>query len=185
MAIKKIITVPNPVLRKKSKLVNPPIGGDEKAKKLVIDLIDTAKAAEEPKGVGLSAIQINKPVRIFVIKLGKKFIPFINPKIIWQSKKMFSDVLEKEKVFMEGCLSVPGYYGFVDRPSEAKLKWQDLQGKTQQGKFEEKEAAYVQHELDHLNGILFIDRILRQQGKIYKLEKDKEGKEIFVEIEIE
>lgn len=181
MAIKKIITVPNPKLRQQSKPVKKI---DKKIEKLVEDLLDTVKAAEEPKGAGLSAVQISKLVRIFVIKKGKKFVPFINPKITWQSKKMFSQVLEKEKVFMEGCLSIPGYYGFVDRPYAVKLKWQDLKGKTLQEKFENKESAYVQHESDHLNGILFIDRILRQQGKIYKLEKDKEGKEIFFEVEI-
>ena len=182
MAIKKIITVPNPFLRKQSKPIKKI---DKKIERLVDDLIDTAKAAEEPKGVGLSAIQIGKPIRVFVIKKGKKFIPFINPKITWQSKKMHSQVLEKEKLFMEGCLSVPSYYGFVDRPYVVKLKWQDLEGKTHQEKFEGKESAFVQHELDHLNGIIFVDRVLKQQGKVYKLEKDKEDKEIFVEVEIE
>lgn len=182
MAIKKIITIPNTTLRQQSKPVKKI---DKKTEQLVNDLIDTAKAAEEPKGVGLSAIQIGKSIRVFVIKKGKKFVPIINPKISWQSKKMFSQVLKKEKVFLEGCLSVPGYYGFVDRPYAIKLKWQDLEGKIQQGKFENKEAAYVQHELDHLNGIIFVDRILKQQGKVYKLKKDKEGKEIFIEVEIE
>lgn len=182
MAIKKIITVPDTTLRQQSKPIKKI---DKKIEKLVNDLIDTAKAAKEPKGVGLSAIQIGKPIRVFVIKKGRKFVPFINPKIIWQSKKMLSQVLEKENVFLEGCLSVPGYYGFVDRPHAVKIKWQDLKGKTRQEKFENKEAAYVQHELDHLNGIIFVDRVLRQQGKIYKLKKDKEGKEIFVEIEME
>lgn len=180
MAIKKIITISNTTLRQQSKPVKKI---DKKTEQLVNDLIETAKAAEEPKGVGLSAIQIGKPIRVFVIKRGRKFIPFINPKITWQSKKMFSDVLEKEKVFLEGCLSLPGYYGFVNRPHAIKVKWQDLKGKTHQEKLKDKESAYVQHELDHLNGILFVDRILRQQGKIYKLEKDKKGKEIFIEVE--
>jgi len=182
MAIKKIITIPNTTLRQQSKPVRKI---DKKIEKLVDDLIDTAEAAEEPKGVGLSAIQINKPVRVFVIKRDKKFIPIINPKITWQSKKMHSQVLEKEKLFMEGCLSVPGYYGFVDRPYAVKLKWQDLEGKTHEEKFEGKQSTFVQHELDHLNGIIFVDRVLKQQGKIYKLEKDRKGKEIFIEVEIE
>lgn len=182
MAIKKIITVPNPILRQKSK---PVAKIDKKTKQLVKDLVDTAKAAEEPKGVGLSAIQIGKPVRVFVIKRGKKFIPFINPQITWRSKKTLSQALEKEELFLEGCLSVPSFYGFVDRPQAIKLKWQDLAGKTHEEKFEDKESAYVQHELDHLDGVLFVERILEQKGKIYKLTKDKEGKEVFVEVEIE
>lgn len=182
MAKLKIITVPEPILRKRSKPVKKI---DKRTKKLVVDLIDTAKAAKEPRSVGLSAIQIGKPIRVFVIKRGNKFTPLINPEITWQSKKLFSQTLEKEKHFLEGCLSVPGYYGFVDRSSSVELKWQDLAGKTHQEKFEGKQSAYVQHELDHLDGVLFVDRILEQQGKLYKLEKDKEGSDIFVEVEFE
>lgn len=190
MAIKKILTVPNPILRQKSKPVKkisskggPAFGWDKKIKQLVVDLINTAKAAKEPKGLGLSAIQIGKPVRVFVIKKGRKFVPFINPKIVWRSPKKVSQVLEKEKIFMEGCLSIPSYYGFVNRPYAIKLKWQDLKGKAHEEKFEDKEACFIQHELDHLNGVLFVDRILEQGGKIYQLEKNKEGKEAFVEVE--
>jgi peptide deformylase len=182
MAIRKIITVPNPKLRQVSQPVKKI---DAKIKQLAKDLIDTAQAAEEPKGVGLSAIQINKPIRVFVIKKGKKFTPFINPQITWRSKKMLADVLEKENFFMEGCLSVPGYYGFVNRPASVKIKWQDLEGKKHQEKFTDREATFVQHELDHLNGILFVDHILKQRGKIFKLGKDEKGKEIFIEVEIE
>lgn len=181
MARAKIIIVPNPLLRQKSKPVKRV---NQKIKRLAKDLIDTTKAAREPRGVGLSAIQIGKPARIFVIRRDKEFIPFINPKIVWQSKKNFSQVLEKEKLFIEGCLSIPGYYGFVDRPHAIKLKWQDLKGKNHQEKFENRESAYVQHELDHLNGILFVNRILEQDGKIYKLEKDKKGEETLVEVEL-
>jgi peptide deformylase len=184
MAIQKIMTVPSPILRQKSKPVNPPIGGDQKIKNLVNDLLETVKAAKEPRGVGLSAVQINKLIRIFVVKRGENFTPFINPKIIWQSKKRFSQVLAKEKLFMEGCLSVPGYYGFVDRSYAIKLQWQDLQGKTNQEKFEDRESAYVQHELDHLDGVLFVDRILEQKGKIYQLEKNEKDEETLVEVEI-
>lgn len=180
--IRKIITVPNKKLRQQSKPIKKI---DKRIANLVTDLIDTAKAAEEPKGVGLSAIQINQPLRVFVIKRGRKFVPFINPKITWQSKKMLTDVLEKEKLFFEGCLSIPDYYGFVDRLHEIKLKWQDLKGKIHQEKFANREATFVQHELDHLNGILFTDHILKQQGKIFKLEKNKKGEEIFVGVEIE
>lgn len=182
MPIEKIITVPNPKLRQQSKPVKKI---NKKIKQLVNDLIDTTKAAKEPKGVGLSAIQIGKPVRVFVIKKGNKFTPFINPIITWKSKKMHSQVLEKEKLFLEGCLSIPGFYGYVDRPHVIKLKWQDLESKTHQEKFENKESTFVQHELDHLNGIIFVDRVLKQKGKVYKLGKDKKGKEIFVEVEIE
>lgn len=177
MTVQKILTVPNPILRQKSKPVEKI---DKKINNLVKDLIDTAKAAKEPKGVGLSAVQIGKLVRVFVIKQEKKFIPFINPKIVWQSKKMFSQVLKKEKQFLEGCLSVPNYYGFVDRPHMVKLEWQNLQGKSHKEKFKDKQSAYIHHEVDHLDGILFIDRILAQKGKLYKLGRKK----VFVEIKL-
>lgn len=180
--IKKILTVPNPLLRQKSK---PVAKKDKKIKQLVKDLIDTAQAAENPKSVGLSAIQIGQAVRVFLIKKEKKFVPLINPQITWHSAKMFRKILEKEKLFFEGCLSVPGYFGFVDRPCAIKLEWQDLAGEIHREKFENKFSAYVQHELDHLDGILFVDRILSQKGKIYQIEKDKEGKEGLVEVEIE
>jgi len=187
MAIQKILTVPSPILRQKSKPVGkisarggPAFGW----KKIVQDLIETVKSAKEPKGVGLSAPQIGKLVRIFVVKQKNKFTPFINPKITWRSKKMMSQALEKERGFLEGCLSLPPFYGFVDRAYKVKVSWQDLKGKFHQEEFTSKESAYIQHEVDHLEGILFIDRILEQKGKIYQLEKDKEGKELFVEIKI-
>jgi len=183
MAVRKIITVPNPILRQKSKPVKN-LPSDRQVKKLVDDLIDTARAAKEPRGVGLSAVQIGMPVRVFVIKKDKKFTPFINPKITWRSKKNFSQVSEEENLFLEGCLSVPSYYGFVDRPFAIKIQWQDLKGKTHSEKFENKESAYIQHEFDHLDGILFVDCILKQGGKIYKVERTKEGKENLVEVEL-
>lgn len=187
----KIIIVPNPILRQKSKPVKsasskrrPAPGWDKKIRKLIAFLIKTVQMAKEPKGVGLSAVQIGKPVRIFVIKRGEEFIPFINPKITWQSKKMLSQVLKKEELFLEGCLSLPDYYGFVDRPHAVKLEWQDQEGKKHQEKFAGKESGYVQHEYDHLEGILFVDRILEQKGKVYKLEKDEEGEEVLMEVKI-
>ena len=83
MAIQKIITVPNPLLRQKSKVVTHV---DKKIKKIINDLIETVKSASEPEGLGLSAIQIGQPVRIFVAKTKKNFEVFINPKIIEASK---------------------------------------------------------------------------------------------------
>lgn len=184
--IRKIITVPNPILRQKTKPI-PPVGGrafNKKVEKLVNDLIETARAAKKPEGVGLSAIQIGELKRVFVVKRGSKFVSFINPKITWISKKKFSQTLKKEERFLEGCLSVPGYFAFVDRPFSVKLKWQDLSGQVFEEKFENKESAYVQHELDHLNGILFTDHAVSQKQKIYQIKKDKEGKDILVEVQI-
>ena len=181
MAVEKIITVPNPNLRKKSKPIKKIT---PRIKKLVKDLIDTAKAQKEPEGVGLSAVQIDKQDRVFVVLLDGKFIAFINPEITWRSAKKFSQVLKEHERFMEGCLSIPNYFALVDRPYSVKLKWQNLNGKVQERKFEGKPSAYVQHELDHLDGIIFVDRALKQGAKIYELQKSPEGEEELVEIEL-
>ena len=180
MSVKKIITVPNPLLRKKTKLV---ANFDKKLKKLIDDLADTAKAAKEPEGIGLSAIQVGNLNRVFVIKKGHQFIPFINPEITWSSKKTFSQLSKAEDRFLEGCLSVPGYYALIDRPYEVNLSWQNLKGNLEKERFKGKESAYVQHELDHLDGILFVDRALKQGEKIYQLQKDKEGEDQLVEVD--
>jgi len=181
MATQKIITVPNPLLRQKSKVV---AHVDKKIKKVIADLIETVKSASEPEGLGLSAIQIGQPARIFVAKTKKDFEVFINPKIIKASKENLSEVLKKERLFFEGCLSVPQVYGFVDRPYQIKLEWQNEKGQKKVKEFKNKLSVCLQHEQDHLDGILFIDRLLKQKGKIYESKKDKKGKEVFEEVEL-
>jgi len=178
--IKKIITVPNPLLRQKSKMVGKI---DQKTKKIISDLLATVKGASDPEGLGLSAIQISQPVRIFVAKTGKDFEIFINPQIIEASEKKLSQVLPKSKQFFEGCLSLPEIYGFVDRPYKIKLSWQDEKNQKKTRVFTNKIGICLQHELDHLDGILFTDWLLKQKGKIYELKKDDQGQEIFEEME--
>jgi peptide deformylase len=155
-------------------------------------------AQESPKGVGLSASQIGKSNRVFIVKIGGKIIPFVNPQITFRSKETTKEKLPQEERLLEGCLSVPGYWGFVNRPYKIKIEYQDQTGKKQSLQLEGKEAVFVQHEFDHIEGILFVDRVLEQkarlpspggeatggQGKIYKLEKDKEGKDELVEAEL-
>ncbi|MCJ7829476.1 peptide deformylase [Patescibacteria group bacterium] len=186
--IRKILTVPNPLLRQKSKAV---IHVDKKIKKIIIDLLETVKNASEPAGLGLSAVQIGQPVRIFVAKTKKDFEVFINPQVVEVSKETLKKVLKKEQQFFEGCLSVPQIYGFVDRPYEIKLEWLDEKGQKHSRNFTNRDSVCLQHELDHLEGILFIDRLLKQKdspdgeaSKIYELKKDKEGKEVFEEVEL-
>lgn len=181
MAVRKIITVPNQNLRQRSKPVKKI---SSKIQKLVQDLTDTAKSQKEPEGVGLSAIQIDVPQRVFVILLDNEFVAFINPEITHRSRQKFSQVLADKDRFMEGCLSIPGYFALVDRPFRVKLKWQNIKGKWQEKQFEGKQSAYVQHELDHLNGIIFVDRALKQGNRIFQLQKDKNGEEELVEVEL-
>jgi peptide deformylase len=179
--IQKIITVPNPLLRQKSKEVAK---ADKKIQKVIADLLETVKSASEPEGLGLSAIQIGQPVRIFVAKTKKNFEVFINPKIIEASKENLSEVLKKEKLFFEGCLSIPQIYGFVDRPYEIKLEWLDEKGQKKVRNFKNRFSVCLQHEFDHLEGILFIDRLLKQKGKLYELKRDKKDKEVFEEVKL-
>ncbi len=179
--VQKIVIVPNPLLRQKSKQVRKI---DKKIKKVIVDLLETVKKASEPEGLGLSAIQIGQTLRIFVAKVGKNFEVFVNPKIISASKKTLKDVLKKEQQFFEGCLSIPGIYGFVNRPYKIKLEWQDEKGKKKAKEFKNQIAVCLQHELDHLNGILFTDRILKQKGKIYELKGNKKNDSLFKEVDL-
>ena len=123
--IQKITTVPNPLLRQKSKKVAKV---DKKIQKVITDLLETVKNASEPTGLGLSAVQIGQPMRIFVAKTKNNFEVFINPQIVFASKETLKKVLKKEQRFFEGCLSVPQVYGFVDRPYQIKLEWLDEKG---------------------------------------------------------
>jgi peptide deformylase len=181
MAIKKIITVPEPLLRQKSAPIK---WFDKRLKNLIKNLEDTMIAQDSPKGVGLSAPQIAKSSRVFIARIGEKIIPFINPQITFRSKETIKDKVSQDKRLLEGCLSVPGYWGFVNRPHRVKIEYQDEKGKKQSLQLEGKEAIYVQHEFDHLEGILFVDRILEQGEKIYKQEKDEKGETVLSEVEI-
>lgn len=165
----KILTTPDPFLRKIAKKVAKL---DKKLLTQITDLIDTLNEARDPEGVGLAATQVGIDRQLFVVKLNGKPEVFINPKVLSVSQAMFSDIHKKKKErWLEGCLSIPKIWGFVDRPYWVEMEYQALDGdklipKTR--KFEDIESAYVQHENDHLNGILFTDHILKQGGTILK-----------------
>lgn len=183
MAIQKILTVPNPILRQKSK----PVGKiDKKIKNLVAQMVQFLKTGAEGKqmGLGLSAPQIGKLLRIIVVwsKSSRRCLPMINPKIIWKSKRTRLGIPESKNPY-EGCLSVPNIWGKVRRHSVIKVLYQTPANQRVIRKFRGLNGVVIQHEIDHLEGILFIDRILEQKGKLYKLVKDKEGKDVFVEVE--
>lgn len=187
MSVQPIVIVPNPILRQKAKEIfvdktNKFI--DKKTRLIISDLKGTLRTQKNPRGVGLSAPQIGVSKRIFVLEIEKKITTIINPQILSVSKESLTSVLPKEKRFLEGCLSVPGYWGFVDRPYKIEVCFIDQTGEKIKKTFEGKESSYFLHEYDHLDGILFVDRILEQKGKIYQIEKDKEGKEELVEIKI-
>jgi len=160
--------------REKSlKLPSKPISKiDKKILKLVSDMKDTLIAQKDPKGVGLAAPQVGKNIRLILITDKGKIIPMINPQIIWSSGQE-SKTQKKENIIMEGCLSLPNYYGNVRRKSKVKVRFINPEGKIIEQKFEGFSAQIVQHEIDHLNGKIFIERLLEQNGSLFKLNNNE------------
>lgn len=171
--IKNILTLPDQKLRQKSREI---ITFDKSVSNLIHDLTETLDSQTDPVGLGLSAPQIGIFKRAFVARVRNKIKGFINPKISKYSRK--------ETSYLEGCFSVPELYGHVVRPSEIDLEFQDIQGKKSQNHYKGLAGRIIQHEIDHLEGILFIDHIHDQNGKLFRVEKTKKGKEQFVEVSL-
>jgi len=157
MAILPIKTVPEPVLRQKSKRVR---SIDGSIRKLASDMLETMHAAP---GVGLAAPQVGVPLRVIVIGLPEEedFV-LVNPEIVRRVG---------ERLVAEGCLSVPGYFGEIKRAQRVTVKGKDLSGKEVRTKAEELLAQALEHEIDHLNGVLYIDH-LESSDKLYKVEPE-------------
>ena len=157
MAIRPILIAPDPRL----KAVSTPVETvDAEIRKLAEDMADSMYAAE---GIGLAAVQIGVAKRIIVMDLdqkdGKKdWRVFINPKITWASEEMAT--------FEEGCLSVPEIWDDVERPARIKAEYLDLDGKTVEIEADGMLATCLQHEMDHLEGVLFIDHFSRLKRSI-------------------
>ena len=171
MAIKTIITEPNKLLRQISKPISQ-VGKEEQ--KLMDDMLDTMYAAN---GIGLAAIQIGVPKRIIVMDISKaqeKKEPryFVNP--IIKNKDTLKATYE------EGCLSVPDQFAEIDRPSKCEVEFLDYNGKKQLLKADGLFATCIQHEMDHLEGILFIDYLskLKRSMIIKKLSKAKSNRAV-------
>lgn len=161
--IKKILKAEDKALRKKSRKVKKI---DKKIRSLIKDLKDTLVAQEDPEGIGLAAPQIGKRVRVFVTRPNKKIKTFINPEILEVSDEK-SKKKNRDKI-MEGCLSIPHFYGPVKRSAWVKIKYKDEDGNEKTEKFEGVEAQIIMHEIDHLNGVLFVDRLLEQDKPLYE-----------------
>jgi peptide deformylase len=157
MAILPILEAPDPFLR----IISKPVDGiDDDLRTLVADMFETMYDAP---GIGLAAIQVGVPKRLLVIDLqeqededGKPIREprvFINPEII--------DPSEEWAIYKEGCLSVPDQYADVERPATCRARWTDLDGKAHDEQLEGLLATCLQHEMDHLEGILFIDHLSR------------------------
>ena len=168
MAIKKIITEPSKILRQKSKTVEN-VGNEER--KLMNDMLDTMYNAN---GIGLAAIQIGIPKRIIVMDISKnkeKKNPmyFVNP--IIKNKN------SENSTYEEGCLSVPNYFAEINRPKKCEVDYLDYGGKKKTLSAEGLLATCIQHEIDHLEGILFIDYLskLKKTIIVKKLSKQKKS----------
>jgi peptide deformylase len=152
MALRPIIVLPDPRLR----VVSEPVGKvDGEIRKLVDDMFETMYDAP---GIGLAAIQVGVPKRVLTADLAKKDEPrnpqvFINPEIVSSSEEL--------SVYEEGCLSIPEIHEDVERPTRVRVRYMDLAGKAQEVEADGLLATCLQHEIDHINGVLFIDHISR------------------------
>ena len=166
MAIRPIITAPDPRLKTVSESVDKV---DDGIRALIDDMFETMYDAP---GIGLAAIQIGVAKRIVVMDIADAESPpeprcFINPEVVWTS----DDVATYE----EGCLSVPDHYAEVDRPAEARVTFLDRDGNAREIEADGLLATCIQHEIDHLNGVLFVDHIssVRRSIILRKLTKAK------------
>ena len=189
MALREILEVPDPRLKQISA---PVTAFDDDLRTLVADMFETMYAAP---GIGLAAVQVGVPLRVLVIDLQpededaepeactashghgggghshshqplkKEPMVFINPEIL--------DPSEDHSIYSEGCLSVPEIYADVERPARIRARWQDLDGKVHEEAIDGMLATCLQHEMDHLEGVLFIDHLsrLKRQMVLKKLEK--------------
>jgi peptide deformylase len=174
MAIRPILEVPDPRLREISKPVEQ---FNEDLRVLVADMFETMYDAP---GIGLAAIQVGVPLRVLVIDLQEPLEEegepvkdprvFINPEILEHS--------DQDVPYTEGCLSVPDQYAEVDRPDRIRARWRDLDGKVHEETIEGLLATCLQHEMDHLNGVLFIDHLSRLKRDMILKKLAKQRKEL-------
>ena len=166
MSKRKIIIEPDPILREKSKTLEKV---NDELRALLDDMLETMYAAP---GIGLAAVQIGVLKRLIVIDINRDNekrnpIFLINPEIISSSKKT--------SIYEEGCLSLPGHYAEIERPAECNIKFVDYNGKEKELNAKGLLSTCIQHEIDHLNGILFIDYLskLKKDMIVKKLIKHK------------
>lgn len=195
IAVYPVVQAPNEILRKAAKRVDLPV---TQLGKIIADMKATLSSQKDPEGIGLAAPQVGLSYRLFIAKSlstskagragGETTEVFINPKIVERSRKLSSG---GKKAPLEGCLSLPNYYGVVKRWQWVKVKYQRLGPQSSDQRLEEKVATFsgfpaivVQHEIDHLDGKIFVERLLEQGGKLFKAVGGKKGKERWEEVEI-
>ncbi len=176
MSLREIITIPNDVLKRKAKKVTD-FGKDLQL--LIDDMIETMRDAP---GVGLAAPQVNILQRLIVVEYGDEDDESVEPKLFVLVNPEITRISEDTLIGMEGCLSIPHYFGDVERAYAVTVKAKNRHGKNMKVKAQGWLARIIQHEIDHLNGVLFIDKAL----KIYsKEEVDAMAESDEIEIEEE
>ncbi|MGE5041402.1 MAG: peptide deformylase [Candidatus Levyibacteriota bacterium] len=189
----KIVTTPDPILVQKAKKVTD---FDKSLQEIISGMEETLCATTDPVGVGLAAPQVGLGLQIFQMKPkdDSPVTTYVNPEIVNKSEASGvldhknSSKVEKKKPkrgkLLEGCLSIPDIWGHVTRNKEVTLRWQDEKGKTHEKIFRGFPAVIVQHETDHLQGVLFTKHVMEQQEKLYKSHKDDEGNDVFDEVNL-
>ena len=160
MAIREIVKLPDPILKQ----VSAPVERvDDELRGLADDMLATMYNAP---GIGLAAVQIGVPRRLLVIDIAKEDEPkspqlFVNPEVVWSSEELSE--------YEEGCLSIPDVFDTIRRPAQVRVSYLDREGKQHETQFDGLMATVLQHEIDHLNGILFIDYLSRlKRGTIIR-----------------
>lgn len=191
----KMVVTPAPSLLEKATVVEK---FDKKLHLILKEMRETLDATRDPVGVGLAAPQVGIPKRIFLAK-PKDDTPataFINPEIIQLASEQAIPHFENsakieahkpkssKRKLLEGCLSIPNIWGNVSRAKKVKITWQDETGKKHNKIFTGFAAIIIQHEMDHLNGILFTKHVMSQGEKLYRSYKNEKGEDEFDEIEV-
>ena len=172
MPLKNIITVPDPLLKSISKPVDKI---NDEIKILINDMFETMYNAP---GIGLAAVQIGIPLRVVVVDISKEDEKkphfFINPNIVWRS--------DKTSTYEEGCLSIPNQFAEIERPESCRVEYLDLNNKKKEIEASGLLSTCIQHEIDHLNGVLFIDYLskLKKNMIIKKVTKNNKSEKIVV-----
>lgn len=166
--IRPIVRAGDPILRTPSKKVEKI---DKKIQSLIHDMKETLLAQKDPEGIGLAAPQIGKNIQLFLMRREKDILVMMNPEILVIKKS--SKKKKKTGSLMEGCLSLPHFYSPILRSYSLTLRYMDETGNTKTEEFKGLDAHIIQHEIDHLKGVLFVDRILEQKLPLYEYKDDE------------
>ena len=180
-----VVQAPHEVLSAKAKRIEKI---DASVLSFIEDMKQTLVAQKDPEGIGLAAPQVGKSLQLFIVKPDNEspFDIYINPVLTLGREKEIAKRANKtgERQKLEGCLSLKVIWGTVKRAKKVHLEWMDETGTQRKATFTGFYATILQHEYDHLQGILFPRRVLEQKGQLYRSKKDEEGNDVFDPVEI-